>query len=175
MPRKIKQVSIPFREDLHSDSKTRVTFNSGYESCFHPFQGRPPFGPRQKSASRRQRLSSFHPFQGRPPFGQKETKTARLNPFEPFPSLSGKTSIRTESEVEWTDARRRMVSIPFREDLHSDQNIRCNVQSQRCYSFHPFQGRPPFGPLRLHPFQPAQEESFHPFQGRPPFGQKRRR
>ena len=62
-----------------------------------------------------------------------------------FPSLSGKTSIRT--------------SLP---ESQSEETADC--------SFHPFQGRPLFGPLHLSPYEPEQQDSFHPFQGRPLFG-----
>ena len=116
-------------------------------------------------------LKSFHPFQGRPLFGPK---TYKINPHTPsaeFPSLSGKTSIRTHGFRQLTQERFSHVSIPFREDLYSDKQIEQETKTFKIHRFHPFQGRPLFGPLRIHSFQPPVEDiGFHPFQGRPLFG-----
>ena len=115
-------------------------------------------------------ILGFHPFQGRPSFGQ----TYRAHPFSPtqeeFPSLSGKTFIRTDLRSRRSYGVKALVSIPFREDLHSDSYEYYTTQEKITYGFHPFQGRPSFGPrsLKLHPFSPSQ--GFHPFQGRPSFG-----
>ena len=91
-------VSIPFREDLHSDSPTRRRTPDIPIGCFHPFQGRPSFG---------QKVDQF------------DRKMVRE------------------------------VSIPFREDLHSDATpyIHHHIKLHTC--FHPFQGRPSFGPPTL--------------------------
>ena len=87
-------VSIPFREDLHSDRRWRMRSNDLQRQSFHPFQGRPPFGPLKYT-----------------PLAQQKTK---------FPSLSGKTSIRTQGLGDKRGSKQSRVSIPFREDLHSD-------------------------------------------------------
>ena len=139
---------------------------------------------------------SFHPFQGRPSFGLRQmTKTGGIC-FLKFPSLSGKTFIRTSPRNRRHHRRQTRVSIPFREDLHSDaqkkykkqkqsqasfhpfqgrpsfgRNRILNTAGRPSYGFHPFQGRPSFGPYKSHPFSPEDDEvSFHPFQGRPSFG-----
>ena len=136
---------------------------------FHPFQGRPSFGRRSGSVRQRQQMGSFHPFQGRPSFGPQRTLIrwdihTGFHPFqgrpsfglkaymketkkieELFPSLSGKTFIRTEGLHEGNEENRRAVSIPFREDLHSD-TFRSTLREEDVdYCFHPFQGRPSFG------------------------------
>ena len=64
--------------------------------------------------------SSFHPFQGRPPFGQEFRSITDGVLIDGFPSLSGKTSIRTSNSRVFRQTLGRPVSIPFREDLHSD-------------------------------------------------------
>ena len=146
-------------------------------SCFHPFQGRPPFGHRVSKITPEQARQSFHPFQGRPPFGRLKT-----NAFIPgdeetlFPSLSGKTSIRTPRRIYHFQPRGPEVSIPFREDLHSD-TYRAHPFSPSEDGFHPFQGRPPFGPSVHQKRQDHRNRvvCFHPFQGRPPFGRLLRR
>ena len=114
-------VSIPFREDLYSDSFEEYQAKWLETLSFHPFQGRPLFGQAKKvdaenaelllfpslsgktsirthyqgPAISRARLCCFHPFQGRPLFGLGFA----------FPAPEQK-----EEEV----------SIPFREDLYSD-------------------------------------------------------
>ena len=142
----VADVSIPFREELHSDSKlpgvTQVTLflvsipfreelhsdlpysgRSGlWAGCrFHPFQGRAPFGQtgNQEDMGSRRR-PSFHPFQGRAPFGPWFHLVLIEDLFEQFPSLSGKSSIRTYSIRTQSLGKIRSVSIPFREELHSD-------------------------------------------------------
>ena len=113
-----------------------------------------------------------------------------------FPSLSGKTFIRTKMAFAPERALTERVSIPFREDLHSDKGIKKVTHVIHYESFHPFQGRPSFGQtvtpclecdffnpfpslsgktfirtLKIHQFTPdADEVRFHPFQGRPSFG-----
>ena len=142
------------------------------DKSFHPFQGRPPFGHIRQISYVVLRAVCFHPFQGRPPFGQ-------------IPLL-------VESILEGM-----MVSIPFREDLHSDETARIALIIYHIACFHPFQGRPLFGLLtlphiaadkkKLFPSlsgktsirtigdrvfeETDQPVSFHPFQGRPLFGQ----
>ena len=144
----VVKVSIPFREELHSDSLPQRDFRARVLNGFHPFQGRAPFGLMNSammpqpgvyvSIPFREELHSdiqttsngtscttsrFHPFQGRAPFGQeieKETQTLKLNA---FPSLSGKSSIRTFLDQSLSGATFWIVSIPFREELHSDKQI----------------------------------------------------
>ena len=169
-----KQVSIPFREDLHSDSSTSHSAPAHIRVGFHPFQGRPSFGQGTwgrkvdgvfeafpslsgKTFIRTLRLSStpaagctrlfpslsgktfirthcqnnrqrprptkgFHPFQGRPSFGQKIAEMVDRFYWLQFPSLSGKTFIRTQICAIYTVGFEQIVSIPFREDLHSDDS-----------------------------------------------------
>ena len=62
-----------------------------------------------------------------------------------FPSLSGKTSIRTPKKNHRNQTRRVRVSIPFREDLHSDELYWITSDEETSGCFHPFQGRPSFG------------------------------
>ena len=89
------RVSIPFREDLYSD----VLLIDWYQSAG---------------------ILGFHPFQGRPLFGHiKELEYVILRT-EQFPSLSGKTSIRTSLSARMVGFTLPSVSIPFREDLYSD-------------------------------------------------------
>ena len=92
---RVHTVSIPFREDLYSDTYKFNLSPTPTAERFHPFQGRPLFGPDPRQICTRVGSGSFHPFQGRPLFGQ-ETKTLKIHPFE------------------------APVSIPFREDLYSD-------------------------------------------------------
>ena len=67
---------------------------------FHPFQGRPSFGLRKLDEFMKiLEVASFHPFQGRPSFGLPVVATALRDYFRPFPSLSGKTFIRTPTEI----------------------------------------------------------------------------
>ena len=118
------KVSIPFREDLYSDMFGLDWIMKWRLSRFHPFQGRPLFGqlskteavvayPVRVSIPFREDLYSdgtrglnrlsffsrgFHPFQGRPLFGRRLYLIQ--NPQKAsfwFPSLSGKTSIRTSA------------------------------------------------------------------------------
>ena len=89
-------------------------------SCFHPFQGRPPFGLQLCRHDFSEESQSFHPFQGRPPFGLAPEIDVPAELRGKFPSLSGKTSIRTEP-FGLHQVLYAAVSIPFREDLHSDE------------------------------------------------------
>ena len=113
------------------------------EFCFHPFQGRPLFGPSIANPPCFV-VKSFHPFQGRPLFGHVvwEEGGGYSNTFPSlsgktsirtrhssnrhdlklrFPSLSGKTSIRTKRQFQPICINKKVVSIPFREDLYSDE------------------------------------------------------
>ena len=87
----------------------------------------------------------FHPFQGRPLFGQTIFQETKSYSKHPFPSLSGKTSIRTKTEVSKKTTVKQLVSIPFREDLYSDARLFIASSLQESAGFHPFQGRPLFG------------------------------
>ena len=62
----------------------------------------------------------FHPFQGRPSFGRIGVVYFAFDSDKAFPSLSGKTFIRTLKERKRSIKNKDLVSIPFREDLHSD-------------------------------------------------------
>ena len=71
--RMVPDVSIPFREDLYSDIILKNRKLRKYSLCFHPFQGRPLFGQDMYDIEFRVQLNMF-------------------------PSLSGKTSIRTSHQ-----------------------------------------------------------------------------
>ena len=159
-------VSIPFREELHSDGQR----NTNHRMVFP---------------------KSFHPFQGRAPFGHRDPRIVGIDYTEKFPSLSGKSSIRTKHSNLTVDCKQGVsfhpfqgrapfglmnsammpqpgvyVSIPFREELHSDfSNL---LQKSYCLSpsFHPFQGRAPFGPLHLSPYEPEQQDMFPSLSGK---------
>ena len=62
---------------------------------FHPFQGRPSFGQPSDTVSIIRDRERFHPFQGRPSFGPLKLHSFAPTLEEMFPSLSGKTFIRT--------------------------------------------------------------------------------
>ena len=151
---------------------------------FHPFQGRAPFGrgskqtnssptrlkfpslsgkssirTNQAKAKRRKRqLLDFHPFQGRAPFGLTGQFVSYQREFREFPSLSGKSSIRTAWYGHKDPDAGFYVSIPFREDLYSD-TFATGLRVIPCIPrFHPFQGRPSFGPYKVHGFNPSTEE-----------------
>ena len=62
-----------------------------------------------------------------------------------FPSLSGKSSIRTTGEIFALEYWTLQVSIPFREELHSDATRPTFDRVAFSRRFHPFQGRAPFG------------------------------
>ena len=138
-------VSTPFREDLYSDPGSLDQQLQNIR--FHPFQGRPLFGldPEEMevvkqifafpSLSGKTSIRTtakicltlyyiaygFHPFQGRPLFGLLENCRQYGYPSGLFPSLSGKTSIRTNKLQKIRLSVRPLVSIPFREDLYSDK------------------------------------------------------
>ena len=93
-----REVSIPFREDLYSDNEYLIPDPRQITTSFHPFQGRPLFGHRGKRSNEggdtvpvsipfREDLYSDTPC--------KKGTGVSLGPV--FPSLSGKTSIRTAS------------------------------------------------------------------------------
>ena len=65
---------------------------------------------------------SFHPFQGRPLFGLARNGKTVVQVAKEFPSLSGKTSIRTSVPERRNKFHSESVSIPFREDLYSDRS-----------------------------------------------------
>ena len=113
---------------------------------FHPFQGRPSFGQvAEKLGVSPQTVRSFHPFQGRPSFGPQEDVQEAQKIVGRFPSLSGKTFIRTLRRLSSELRQISQVSIPFREDLHSDPLKFIHFHQLRMKRFHPFQGRPSFG------------------------------
>ena len=111
---------------------------------FHPFQGRAPFGPCRENVKRPKRPLSFHPFQGRTLFGHGQNSYRVFSPaykgFHPFQGRAlfgpwGRGAGRPQAKV----------SIPFREELHSDRLVRPQRSRRRILCFHPFQGRPLFG------------------------------
>ena len=168
-----------------------------FVSCFHPFQGRPSFGHKLQWHNEYRYVRSFHPFQGRPSFGLEVTEkgTVKLlssgfHPFQGrpsfgpslveshqahnkirFPSLSGKTFIRTRLGFSAGSC-----ITPWFPSLSGKTFIRTltkhGVLSSRTVpGFHPFQGRPSFGLIHAtHHRYDFRVRSFHPFQGRPSFG-----
>ena len=119
-PSKHQSVSIPFREDLHSDIEFSVSPSDLPTYGFHPFQGTPSFGHRDRRQAGCICQLCFHPFQGRPSFGRRMAECMASSAKFGFPSLSGKTSIRTTLVAAVLRSVRSTVSIPFREDLYSD-------------------------------------------------------
>ena len=134
-------VSIPFREDLHSDEDEIEEAARELRIGFHPFQGRPSFGPER----------------GADIMDRKQFA---------FPSLSGKTFIRTNEVFGSQFYYRPPVSIPFREDLHSDM-CRSFVRSSLSFGrFHPFQGRPSFGQAVIEGYSPRRRQQFPSLSGK---------
>ena len=114
-------VSIPFREELYSDSIPSPAPRWSRQTCFHPFQGRPLFGQNFLQNDLWDVPGvGFHPFQGRPLFGLRPDGRCEAVITAKFPSLSGKTSIRTGQTRQICRSGSVRVSIPFREDLYSD-------------------------------------------------------
>ena len=170
------------------------------ESCissFHPFQGRAPFGHEELIASKVTKKTSFHPFQGRAPFGLLKGYFLGVLENMTFPSLSGKSSIRTESFYGFCQDLSRFPSLSGKSSIRTwEQRVPCKGPCNP--SFHPFQGRAPFGlhqkakiarpPAARFPslsgkssirtrrqivsHTESAESGFHPFQGRPLFGQQ---
>ena len=83
----------------------------------------------------------FHPFQGRAPFGQKAKELAKQAQDKAFPSLSGKSSIRTIKKLQ-------------------------QVKAEDVASFHPFQGRAPFGRMPVRAIDKAETEAFPSLSGK---------
>ena len=137
-------VSIPFREDLHSDLG-RYSRKQKALRVSIPFREDLHSDPTKFMHSPRVKKRCFHPFQGRPSFGRKQDESNKANWHKQFPSLSGKTFIRTWRIDFKLKTRSKRVSIPFREDLHSDYRLYSATYKARYVSFHPFQGRPSFG------------------------------
>ena len=167
----LKAVSIPFREELHSDQIIQEVLNLLERVMFPSLSGKSsirtlPGRPLSRSGI----LQRFHPFQGRAPFGQRNKKPALTAGKKKFPSLSGKSSIRTRSLDRNRELDRNTVSIPFREELHSDSSFSIRTACQDNSCFHPFQGRAPFGRMLSAVKDFIEILSFHPFQGRAPFG-----
>ena len=113
----------------------------------------------------------FHPFQGRPLFGPYSRFGPAYKVHYMFPSLSGKTSIRTFQHAS-TVAETGVLVFP---SLSGKTSIRTRLigwqrTSQVRSRFHPFQGRPLFGRRIKGKMIKNKSLSFHPFQGRPLFG-----
>ena len=114
-------VSIPFREDLHSDVEFVIDPHGKTYPVFPSLSGKTFIRTNIAcSVGDRKANESFHPFQGRPSFGLSSKKADFRIRVLRFPSLSGKTFIRTSRTGTQNNKRNRRVSIPFREDLHSD-------------------------------------------------------
>ena len=90
-----------------------------------------------------------------------------------FPSLSGKTFIRTAAREIAKETKRFKVSIPFREDLHSDIDYIEEQEIKEVFVSIPFRedlhSDSKLQAIRL----PGRPLSFHPFQGRPSFGPRK--
>ena len=113
----------------------------------------------------------FHPFQGRPSFGLPKYCNIEFLVRPEFPSLSGKTFIRTWIIWENSPTNQANVSIPFREDLHSDRYRRSNKRSQNKVSI-PFREDLHSDSVSQDTSSGKQTRRFHPFQGRPSFGHR---
>ena len=85
--------------------------------------------------------SGFHPFQGRPLFGQAIAFLVTGDASYLFPSLSGKTSIRTNSRKRLQNQRCSQVSIPFREDLYSDEVLFYRGGQEAIFQFPSLSGK----------------------------------
>ena len=92
---KSPKVSIPFREDLHSDRIVKTTVFRYKKKVSIPFREDLHSDSCSQSDHSQSTSFSFHPFQGRPPFGRYNLYTPVYKAKYVFPSLSGKTSIRT--------------------------------------------------------------------------------
>ena len=139
-------VSIPFREELHSDKSWCRRQTRWRVTCFHPFQGRAPFGLQvltklpvtltgDVSIPFREELhsdkaevptidaiinDSFHPFQGRAPFGPSARPANIAKPAR-IVSIPFREELHSDRAIVITGAPGvGKVSIPFREELHSD-------------------------------------------------------
>ena len=117
----VGSVSIPFREELHSDCAISMFSSSWLARRFPSLSGKSSIRTyMRKSQKWWTGFIGFHPFQGRAPFGPKTLKFHSFEPSVEFPSLSGKSSIRTVTDQKFLLEVYYIVSIPFREELHSD-------------------------------------------------------
>ena len=95
------RVSIPFREDLYSDLAGTILIDSVEFEGFHPFQGRPLFGRKTPRQTRRMVLYWFPSLSGKTSIRTVfDSESAEGIALGRFPSLSGKTSIRTFAECD---------------------------------------------------------------------------
>ena len=189
-------VSIPFREDLHSDSGTQQSHGKRHTPSFHPFQGRPSFGLNPCTGCCHPVLSQFPSLSGKTFIRTIITDPRQVATRVTFPSLSGKTFIRTRILLAARKVAEETVSIPFREDLHSDKKVYENTKTLRIHVSIPFREdlhsdkqivthtenttnhRFPSlsGKTFIRTYGGQSYDSFgavcfHPFQGRPSFGQ----
>ena len=159
-------VSIPFREDLHSDKTADNTATRRPCDRFHPFQGRPSFGHTETKEVAEALKIEFPSLSGKtfirtilrsirpkvlsglwfPSLSGKtfiRTMVATVTPFsdQKFPSLSGKTFIRTQNGRNVFKIVFYRVSIPFREDLHSDMNHGLMLNCVACVMFPSLSGK----------------------------------
>ena len=130
--------------------RTRAQNSGCNTSCctgFHPFQGRPSFGRCSYGRIQKVAPDKFPSLSGKTFIRTSENSSIYAGRRRRFPSLSGKTFIRTSFCVLYGKYDPTAVSIPFREDLHSDSSAAKALSRQAKNCFHPFQGRPSFGQL----------------------------
>ena len=118
-------VSIPFREDLYSDWRFPILHWTFRWPSFHPFQGRPLFGHADDGLLSSITFRLFPSLSGKTSIRTSYVYSDSAEDITGFPSLSGKTSIRTRIRQNCDQKRRQIVSIPFREDLYSDFYLSC--------------------------------------------------
>ena len=139
-------VSIPFREDLHSDENSptnqangsllvsfpslsgktsiRTQTSVGRILCclwFPSLSGKTSIRTGRVPAFRASSaVGRFHPFQGRPPFGHC-VDCRNKNPPRGKVSIPFREDLHSD-DIPQSDSslQQMLVSIPFREDLHSD-------------------------------------------------------
>ena len=113
---------------------------------FHPFQGRPPFGRPALGRHIFFSRSRFPSLSGKTSIRTQGCNAQRFGYLpDRFPSLSGKTSIRTILKLFYLAyGPRRFPSLSGKTSIRT--GVFCESQgSRRRFGFHPFQGRPPFG------------------------------
>ena len=117
-----QQVSIPFREDLHSDAADGSKLRPIYVRRFPSLSGKTFIRTIKQLPYRFILARVFPSLSGKTSIRTKVEQGALMEVPVWFPSLSGKTSIRTPRRVFCRPRLYKGVSIPFREDLHSDKS-----------------------------------------------------